>query len=150
MKKGFLLILLIVFASISFAQIDPVSWSFSAKKVADKVYEIQMVATIKPGWHLYSQVQPKDAIALPTKFSFTKSPLIVMDAKVKEVGSMQKFHDASIGASAYQYSKSVKFIQKVTLKANVKTAVSGTVEYQTCDDKRCLPPKKVPFTVNVV
>jgi hypothetical protein len=29
----------------------------------------------------------------------------------------------------------------------VKTNVTGKLEYQTCDDKKCLPPKTVNFTI---
>ncbi|ANH83651.1 hypothetical protein A8C56_02155 [Niabella ginsenosidivorans] len=126
---------------------DPASWKFSSKKVGDKVYEVHMVATLQNGWHLYSQQQPKEAIAYPTKFDFTKNPLVVRTGSVKEMGKMQKVHDAATNSTAYQYGNTVTFVQKVTLKANAKTSLSGTVEYQTCDDKKCLPPKKVPFHI---
>ena len=56
---------------------SPVSWLFSSKKISDKVYELQMVATIQPGWHLYAQAQPKDAIAQPTTFLSAKSSTTV-------------------------------------------------------------------------
>ena len=29
----------------------------------------------------------------------------------------------------------------------VRTAITGEIEYQVCDDEKCLPPKKVPFTI---
>ncbi|MGZ8553853.1 MAG: protein-disulfide reductase DsbD domain-containing protein, partial [Chitinophagaceae bacterium] len=64
--KIFLAFLLIGIADIANAQLNPVSWSFSAKKVADKTYEIHLTATMQSGWHLYSQTQPDDAIAIPT------------------------------------------------------------------------------------
>ena len=54
---------------------------------------------------------------------------------------MEEMKDAALGVSANQYSNTVDFIQKIKLKANVKTNFTGNVEYQTCDDKKCLPPK---------
>ncbi|MGJ7033640.1 protein-disulfide reductase DsbD domain-containing protein [Niabella hirudinis] len=129
------------------AQVDPASWKFSAKKISNKVYEVQMVATLKSGWHLYSQTQPKDAIAYPTKVGFANNPLIVRTGSVKELGKMEKFHDATTKSTTHQYANTVTFVQRVTLKAAAKTSVSGTVEYQTCDDKKCLPPKTIPFNV---
>lgn len=150
MKKLLLVfVALIALVSYSNAQIDPVSWNFSAKKVSDKVYDVYMTANLKPGWHIYSQSQAKDAIALPTEFNFTKNPLMTFAGKVKEVGKMEKFYDKTLKASANQYSKTVSFVQRVTLKASVKTTLAGAVEYQTCDDKKCLPPKKVPFKIPV-
>ena len=43
-----------------------VKWDYTAKKIGDKKYELRIVATIQPGWHLYSQTQSADAIVLPT------------------------------------------------------------------------------------
>lgn len=131
------------------AQLNPVTWSFSAKKVADKTYEVQMVATMQTGWHLYSQAQPDDAIAIPTTFTITPNPLFTLDGKIKEVGKMEVMKDKDLGVSANQYSKTVTFVQKIKLKANVKTNFKGNVEYQTCDDKKCLPPKTVNFDITI-
>lgn len=131
------------------AQINPVSSSFSAKKIADKTYEVQMVATMQTGWHLYSQSQPDDAIAIPTTFTITPNPLFTLDGKIKEVGKMEVMNDKDLGVSANQYSKTVTFVQKIKLKANVKTNFKGNVEYQTCDDKKCLPPKTVNFDIAI-
>lgn len=147
MKSILLGLLAIVMVNSASAQLDPASWKFSAKKVGDKVYEVQMVASLKSGWHVYSQNQPKGAIAYPTKFDFTANPLVVRSGSVKEVGKLEKAYDATTKSTAHQFGNTVTFVQKVTLKANAKTALSGTVEYQTCDDKQCLPPKKVKFNV---
>ena len=57
--------------------------------------------------------------------------------------------DVKLGISANQYSNFVEFVQKIKLKANVKTNFSGSVEYQTCDDKKCLPPKTVNFSIAI-
>jgi hypothetical protein len=149
MKKLLLALICILTVALVQAQLNPVSWKFSSKKVSEKVYEIHMTAVISNGWHLYSQNQPEDAIAIPTKFSFTNNPLVKLEGKTSEVGKVEKFHDASVDVSANQYSKTVTFVQKVVLKAAAKTNISGSVTFQTCDDKQCLPPKKVPFKVNL-
>jgi thiol:disulfide interchange protein DsbD len=136
----------LAFAVSSNAQ-NPISWSFSAKKVDDKTYEVHMTANIQPGWHLYSQNQPDDAIAIPTGFTINNNPLLKLDGKVKEMGTMEKFHDKKLDVSANQYSNKVDFVQVVKLKANAKTNVTGSVEFQTCNDEKCLPPKTVNFNV---
>lgn len=148
MKLSVLIASVILTISVQ-AQLNPVTWSFSAKKVADKTYEVQMVATMQTGWHLYSQVQPEDAIAIPTAFTITPNPLFTLDGKIKEVGKMEVMKDKDLGVSANQYSKTVTFVQKIKLKANVKTNFKGNVEYQTCDDKKCLPPKTVNFDIAI-
>ena len=108
-----------------------------------------MKATIDEKWHLYSQMQPEDAIVNPTAFTFNPNPLYSMEGKVKEDGKMEKYNDKQLGISANQYSHTVLFTQKIRLKANVKTNVTGNVEFQTCDDKKCLPPKTVPFSIAI-
>ena len=150
MKKYLFLFSLSLAAIASSAQIaSPVSWTFTSKKINATVYEVQLTATIQTGWHLYSQSQPKDAIAQPTSFKFNSNPLLQLDGNVKEVGKMEKFKDESIGVSANQYSKQVVFTQKVKLKGKAKTALTGKLEFQTCDDKKCLPPKTVSFSIAI-
>ena len=150
MKKFFFLLLVTFVSAFAMAQTaNPVSWTFTSKKVNDNVYEVQMVANIQNGWHLYSQNQPKDAIAIPTAFSFNKNPLVELDGKVKETGKLEKFTDNDLGVSANQYSKLVVFSQKVKLKGKAKSNVSGNVTFQTCDDKKCLPPKTVNFNIDL-
>jgi Disulphide bond corrector protein DsbC. len=146
--RKILVVAFLFFASVSFSQpMSPVSWAFASKKISENVYELQLIATIQSGWHLYSQVQPSDAIAQPTSFNFNKNPLVDLDGKVKEVGKLEKYKDAKLDISANQYSQKVTFVQKVKVKGKVKTNVSGKLEFQTCDDKKCLPPKTVNFSI---
>lgn len=148
-KILFSFVFLMIAGASAFAQLNPVSWAFNSKKIGDKTYEVRMTATMQPGWHLYSQVQPEDAIAIPTDIQFNKNPLISLNGAIKEVGKMEKFKDDKLGVAANQYAKKVEFVQVVKLKANAKTNLTGTIEYQTCDDEKCLPPKKVNFNLAV-
>jgi len=143
MKKFIFLGTIILTATIVKAQLNPVIWTFTAKKIADKTYEVHMKATIQSGWHLYSQTQPEDAIINPTTFTVNNNPLLIADGKIKETGTVEKFHDARLNISANQYSNTVDFVQKIKLKAK------ANVEYQTCDDKKCLPPKTVNFSIAI-
>ncbi len=145
MKAVLLSMFLLIVMGVS-AQ-NPVTWTFTTKKLTNGNFEIHMTATLEKGWHLYSQDQPEDAIAMPTTFTVTSNPLIEVVGKIREEGKMEKFHDKELQLSANQYSKSVNFVQTVKLKGKVKTNFTGSVEYQTCDDKKCLPPKTVNFKV---
>lgn len=147
--KSILFVLTFFVAACATQAQNPVKWSYSAKKTADKTYEVRLTATIDRGWHLYSQSQPEDAIAIPTEIVFSKSPLLTMDGAIKEIGKLEKYHDKTLDISANQYSSKVEFVQVVKVKGNGKTNASGTIEYQTCNDERCLPPKKINFTVTL-
>ena len=91
MKKGLFIIVLAFGSCLLHAQ-SPVSWSFNSKKISEKTYEVHLTANIQSGWHLYSQDQPSDAIAIPTSVTINNNPLLKLDGKVKEVGSMEKFN----------------------------------------------------------
>ncbi len=148
MKKIMLGSLLMMIAGNTHAQmLNPVLWSFTSKKIADKTYEVHLLASIQSGWHLYSQTQPADAINIPTEIIFNKNPLLTIDGKTKETGKMEVFRDKKLGISANQYKDQVEFVQIIKLKLNAKTNVVGSVEFQTCDDKKCLPPKKLDFSI---
>lgn len=147
MKKWLLALVFSGLASLAQAQLNPITWTFSAKKINDNTYELQMKATIQTNWHLYSQTQPEDAVAMPTTFVLNPNPLFTLDGKIKEIGKMEKYTDKVLKVSANQYSNTVTFTQVIKLKGKAKTSVTGTVEYQTCDDQKCLPPKKVNFKV---
>jgi thiol:disulfide interchange protein DsbD len=73
--------------------------------------------------------------------------LVTINGKTTEVGKMELYQDKKLKISANQYANKVVFIQKIKVKSNAKTTISGSVEYQTCDDKKCLPPKKELFKV---
>jgi hypothetical protein len=147
MKPVVISILLMLTVSFSWGQLQPVIWSYGAKKTADRTYEVEIKATVKEGWHLFSQTQPADAIAIPTAFTIHPNPLLIRKGALREIGKLEKYKDKTLGVTAYQYSGQVRFVQTVTLKAKVKTVYAGTVEFQTCDDEKCLPPQKVNFSI---
>ncbi len=149
MKKLAILVLIVIVGLQGRAQMSPVTWSFSSQKTGDKMYEVRMQATIQEKWHLYSQSQPEDAIAIPTAFTFNPNPLVKLEGKISEEGKLEKFKDKTLGVAANQYSNTVTFTQKIKMKTNAKTSITGSVEYQTCDDKKCLPPKTVTFSIAI-
>ena len=116
MKKIFTAIFLLLFAGVANAQINnPVSWTYTAKKIADKTYELHMTATIGGNWHLYAQDAGKGPE--PTTFVFTKNPLISFDGKVKEVGKLEKSFDKNFNSVLKYYGRKVDFVQKIKVKS---------------------------------
>ena len=149
MKKITLsLITALMFSAAAFAQIEnPVKWSYTAKKISDKVYEVYITANLDPKWHIYAQEAGEGPA--PTTISFAKNPLIKTDGKVKEVGSLEKEYDKNFGSVLKFYSTKVTFVQKIKLKTNIATVLKGSVNYMVCNDRKCLPPKDVPFSIKL-
>ena len=135
-------------ATVGNAQIsNPVTWNFSAVKVADKTYEVHATATLEPKWHIYSQNAGEGPE--PTSFQFVKNPLVKMEGKVKEVGQLLETFDPNFNSKLRFYANSVDFVQVIKMKSSASTVLKGTVSYMVCDDKKCLPPKDVPFSVKI-
>lgn len=126
---------------------DPVHWNYSIKKISGQGYELYLTATMDEGWHIYSQTQPEEAVAMPTKIQINKNPLVSLKDKPKETGTKERYEDKQAGIIQYQYGGKVNFVQTVTLKAKVKTNLSGSITYQACTDEMCLPPKTITFNV---
>ena len=150
MEKFFSAVILLFISVAAFAQSGTkVKWDYTVKKIGDKKYEVRMIANIQPGWHLYSQTQSADAIALPTTINFAKNPLLVVSGKPKEIGKVTDAFDKATQSRSRFYSNKVEFVQVVTVKSTVKTSLTGDVEFMVCDDKQCLPPDKAKFSVKL-
>src|SRR6185437_11390265 len=149
MNKTALLIASLLAGTVAMAQSSKeVSWTYSAKKIAEKTYEIHMIATIGGDFHLYAQDAGGDG-PIATTFTFTKSPLFTLDGAVKEKGQLVKKFESAWNHDVRYYEKTVEFVQVVKLKSNVKTALAGKVEFMVCNDHECLPPADVDIKVNI-
>ncbi len=150
MKKLLSSFILLFVAFVTFAQSGTkVKWTQSIKKIGDKKYEVRLIAAIQPGFHLYSQDQSSDAIALPATVTFIKNPLVTLTGKTKEEGKLYDQFDKATNSRSRFYSNKVEFVQVVTVRSNIKTSISGEVQYMVCDDKQCLPPDKFKFSVTL-
>jgi len=148
MKKFTFLIALFCICFGAQAQLEnPVKWAYSAKKISDKTYELHLTANIDGNWHLYAQDAGEGPE--PTSFTFDANPLVKLDGKVKESGKLEKSFDPNFNSTLRYYAQKVDFIQKVKVKTNANTVVKGTVTYMVCNDRKCLPPKEIPFSIKV-
>lgn len=149
MKKVVFATVLLLFFSYIHAQIkDPVNWKYEAVKKSGDTYELVITATVEKPWHIYSQNTGAGG-PVPTNFSFKKNPLVNLSGKTQEVGKLQKTYDNNFKTNVLYYSGQVVFKQLVKVKGNVKTNVSGVVEYMVCDDQQCLPPTKKSFEIKL-
>ncbi len=143
-----LFVSLFAFSHINYAQVEnPVKWTYTAKKIANKQYELHMTAVLDQNWHIYAQDAGEGPE--PTSFSFFSNPLVKLEGKVAESGKLEKSYDPNFKSTLKYYSNKVDFIQKVSLKSTASTVVKGTLTYMVCNDRKCLPPKEFPFSIKV-
>ena len=148
MKKLLLLATIIFAFSAAKAQIEnPVKWTYTVKKIKDDKYELHMTAQLEGKWHIYAQKAGEGPV--PTEFSFDKNPLINFDGKIGEIGNLEKQYDPNFKSTLRFYTGKVDFVQKIKLKTPVKTVAKGKIIYMVCNDKKCLPPKDIYFSVKI-
>lgn len=146
--KRFIIGLLVLCGGTASSQIyNPVQWSYSAKKISDKTYELHFTASISNRWHLYSQEAGEGPV--PTKFTFAGNPLVTIDGKIREIGNLEKSYDKNFNSVLKYYANSVEFIQKIKVRQRITTAVKGSINFMVCNDRECLPPRDFPFTIKI-
>jgi thiol:disulfide interchange protein DsbD len=127
---------------------NPVRWTFQAKKVNATTFDVQLTATIDPGWHIYT-IDHKGETGLPTAVNFKNNPLASVSGNLKVIGKPVEAVDPSSGEKERFYERTITLVQTVKLKSAVKTTYSGTVEYMACDSKQCLAPTEKEFTISL-
>ncbi|RZL46005.1 MAG: sugar transporter [Pedobacter sp.] len=149
MKKITLIVAMVIMTTISaFAQLEnPVTWQYAAKKTPGKnEATLYIKASIDPNWHLYSQ-NLKPGGPNKTEFTFTKSKDYTLVGKTMEPKPITKYEKVFKMDVSY-FENEVLFTQKIKLNKGT-TAVKGKVEFMVCDDKQCLPPSEVTFSIPV-
>ena len=124
---------------------NPVSWSAVYKSVSATEGEIIISADIQKGWHTYSQ-RGTDAGPIPTSFSFVASNNYELVGKTEESNAHEEFVKA-FDAKIFVFTGKAEFKQKIKLKAKAGFAIPFKVEYMTCNDMMCLPPKTIDLSV---
>lgn len=148
MKKLILILTALLLSSGAvFAQLEkPIKWAYGFKKLSGNEVEIQLRASLQPGWHIYSQ-HLKPGGPPKTIITFKPSTQYTLVGKTVEP-TATKYYDKNFKMEVSYFANQVIFKQKVKLKGTTG-AVTGTIEYSVCDESRCLPPDEINFTVQV-
>jgi len=130
------------------AQIEsPVKWSYAAKKISSTEAVVFLRATIQDGWHIYSQ-NVKDGGPIKTSFTFAPSKEYSLVGQTSEPTPLTKY-ESSFSMNVSYFEKTVTFQQKIKLKSAKASIVKGKLEFETCNDHKCLPPEDVEFSVDL-
>lgn len=147
MKKFATLIAVSLLSTGLFAQIlKPVKWSYAAKKIDKTQAVLLLKATIDKGWHIYSN-QQKDGGPVKTSFTFTPAKDYTVNGAVAEPKPITKFEKA-FNMNVSYFENTVVFQQKIKLRKD-QTNIKGKIEYMVCNDKQCLPPEDVDFSIPI-
>lgn len=132
--------------SASSQLINPIKWSYAAKRTSATSATIFIKATMEEGWHIYSQ-KATEGGPVKTTFTFAPGQMFQLEGHVAEPTPVTKFEKAFDMNVSY-FEKEVIFQQKVKLNSG-KTTIKGAVEYMVCSDRQCLPPQTAEFSIPV-
>ena len=108
-------------------------------------FDIQVQLNIDAGWHLYGDVSDEQQF-LPTKLKIVSNPTVEV-IEISSPEATQK-RDPVFKQMISVYEGSVSF--SIQLKVNASAAsgpveIEATLDYQACDDRKCLAPQHVTF-----
>jgi DsbC/DsbD-like thiol-disulfide interchange protein len=146
--RHLIVLLSVVFSLCSFAQtLNPVQWKASYSKLQGQEGEIIVSAQIENGWHTYSQ-RPTDAGPIPTSFTFTPGNNCELVGVTAESDAHEEFVPA-FDAKIFVFTGKAEFRQKIRVNSAKPFTLPLKVEYMSCNDKMCLPPKTVDLSVRI-
>jgi thiol:disulfide interchange protein len=149
MKKLALIVSLILPLTAMKAQvIEPVHWKYATEKTSGQEYMLVFTASIDRTWHLYSQDLPKGG-PIPTTFTFMESNDFQLVGKVEEITKPEVKFDPNFKFNVKMFSNEAVFKQSVRLTGQPPVVVRGSVEFMSCDDKNCLPPREEEFEFSI-
>ncbi|MCA0132883.1 protein-disulfide reductase DsbD family protein [Winogradskyella alexanderae] len=148
--RSILLYILIVFGlsfQVNSQILEPVKWESKIEKLNDTQYKVILQANIEKGWYIYSQhQQSEDSFAPTTFFDFTnKENNYTLIGKTSEP-SVPPVFDNIFEEDVVKFKETAVFEQLITTINQDLRQIDVYVEYQTCDDSKCIPGD---FTFNI-
>lgn len=125
---------------------NPVKVTSYFKVTSDTEGVITFVATIQPGWHMYSTQVVEDG-PTPTTLTVEKISGAQLDGALKPTTTPIKKFEDMFDADVYYFENTATFTQKVKFLGG-KYVVEGYLQYGACNDQNCIPPTSVDFNVS--
>lgn len=126
----------------------PVKWTFGAVELANGRVQVDLSAEMEKGWHLYATHLSSDHGPIPTRITFEADEAYYLVDSLKEP-EPEMADDPNFGMVLHFHSNTVVFNQVIARRSTTSFTVKGQVEYMACNDRMCLPPVRVPFTIDV-
>jgi len=147
----FALLFLLIQAQAQFPdmgeQPDPVKLTIQVAEVVEGQWDIKLNAVIQKGWSVYSQTNYGDMGPWPTSVIVDGREGLRLLGDVSETGDkVIDGHDVVFDMQVKKFKGAALFVQRVSVD-DASVPVTGSFEYMTCDDERCLPPTTVYFVV---
>ena len=115
-----------------------VQWHFVVQPAGTGAVQVELEARTVEGWHIYATKLENDLGPIPTAIRFTPSEAYSLLGPLVEPEMNVRYHEGS-----------PRFVQRIEPTTKEPFVVKGEVEFMVCNDKTCLPPEVVTFTIDV-
>lgn len=130
------------------APAGPVKWSFTAERHALDVVVVELTAHVEPGWHIYATQLENDLGPIPTTIRFERNEALFPVGELNEPKPEEVF-DPNFEMQVRYHSGAPLFTQHFEPVGKGALVLKGEVEFMVCNDKTCLPPEVVEFSLDV-
>lgn len=132
-------LLAIGFSFNVFSQIlQPVKWESKVEKVSETEYNLIFTAVIDNGWYIYSQ-KSNGGFAPITVFEYQdQENNYILDGITSEP-EMEPVYDKIFEEDVIKFKERAEFKQRIKLLNKDLSQIEVYVEYQTCDNSKCIP-----------
>jgi thiol:disulfide interchange protein DsbD len=146
-KKTCLLVLLTLGFSFNlFSQIlEPVKWESNVEKVSDTEYKLSFKAKVDKGWYIYSQ-KSTGGFAPTTIFEYKNQDENYRLQGPTTEPEVAPVFDEIFEEDVIKFKEEALFQQKIKILNSELKQIEVFVEYQTCDNSKCIPGD---FTFNL-
>ena len=138
-----LLFLCVLFANSFIFSQEKVEWQVLYNSTTKN---IEIVADIADGWHLYSQYINPEIGPIPTQFKFKKNSLVSFTGNVVEQESIKELDESFQEILPYFKDKAI-FSQNVIFTN--PTEVELIISFMVCNNSVCLPPIEKMFKIKL-
>ena len=114
---------------------------------AGTTVHVQIIATVKDGYHVQAN-PPSDEYRIPTKLDLAAPDGIIFGSPVYPIAESHRLQGADQELSTYSGRFSIDL--PITVNSKLTTGnltLKGSLRYQACDSRRCLPPASVPIDI---
>lgn len=145
---------LLSYSSVWGQVLEPVVWKFSTSEVSGEELQLEVVATaaIEKNWHVYALVISEDPNAIgpiPTTLKLDANKNFQVIGSPKEGSKFITHYDPNFEMDLNYFENRATFKQRIKRLTDEAFTISGVLEYMACDDKQCIFPDPVKFSVKV-
>ncbi|MFQ5335928.1 MAG: protein-disulfide reductase DsbD domain-containing protein, partial [Flavobacteriales bacterium] len=119
-------------------------WQFKSKALGNNRFQLQLIAGIDAGWHIYAQ-HLEGTGPIPTSFKFEPGSGYQLIGAVAEPKAESEY-DPNFDMELKYFEDEAVFRQEVQLIKAGDITIQGELEFMVCDNKQCLPPETVDFS----